>query len=469
MPSNKETLNQIAEKWKDKIFCPAPFLNAYINVNNKALRPCCMTPAVSRLRKPLEEGQELQQIQNDFWTGKSEPVTYYPGTGETLVDIRKKFLNNEWPEACTYCKVAEENQNWFDSVRIGYIHKYANYFGNDKLDNLHWHTTLGTEEYRSPIDVDLRPGNTCNFKCLTCSSIWSNSWQKEIDNNPELKGSYHDQESRSGNVLRQPPNWDSDEYSIYNTFDLSQVKWLKISGGESLIDNNVYRIFNKFIENDTAKDTTLQLITNCSKLPKRMKKVLLQFKAIKWRFSIDATHEVAEYVRYGTKWNETEKIIHELISMPNTNTFGFNTVLSMYNIFDIKRWMTYTYQMVIQSRKNNKNIAANFTHPHRLVEPRYMSISMLDDEDKEFIRTQWNEFVEENNVSEKARWPFNSVEDEFKVDISDEHPFENEPNKKYRSKNRSQNLKEFREKTLIIDKIRNTNVLDVVPRLKKYI
>lgn len=462
-------IEEVAKEWKNKIFCPAPFLNAYINLNNKALRPCCMTPAVSRLKKPLEEGKQLSEIQQDFWNGNLEAWNHYPGTGETLVDIRKDFLEGKWPKACNYCKVAEENQNWFDSVRIGYIHKYIHHFKDKELESLTWDINEGTKDFKKPIDVDLRPGNTCNFKCMTCSSIWSNQWQKEIDKNPELQGSYFDQESRSGNVLRQPPDWDSDEYNIYKTFDLSGVKWLKISGGESLIDKNVYRIFQKFVESNTAKDTYLKIITNCSQLPTRMQDVLQHFAGIEWRLSIDAVGDLAEYVRYGTKWSETKDIIHRLIKMDNTIGFGFNSVLSMYNIFQIKEWMKFTYDIAYQYKNDPRKIKTNFTHPHRLVEPRYMSISMLDDDDKDFIRSQWKEFVYENNIPTEHQWPFNSIEDEFKVEIDNSYPVETDLNKKFRSQNKNQNLIEFKEKTLLLDKIRGTDIRKLVPQLVKYL
>ena len=79
-------------KLPSKNFCPAPFVQGYINANNRAHKLCCMSDIVGR----FDGTKPLQDTFQQFWNG------------DTIKKVRKQFLNGEWPDACWYCKKHEE-------------------------------------------------------------------------------------------------------------------------------------------------------------------------------------------------------------------------------------------------------------------------------------------------------------------------------------------------------------------------
>lgn len=451
-----------------KVFCPAPFLHSYTSMGNSAFKLCCMSDIMDRIDTPaIRKGDTVANQQNNWWTS------------DKIKKVRKAFLNNEWPELedgskpCNYCKHYEEIGVARESTRVGFIEKYSD--AGITMNNIGLNEETGNI-YNHPIDLDLRPGKLCNAKCRSCCSIWSSKIEKEVlDNRDLLEGTYWDM--YTGNPwqmkMAESIDWDQDNSRLYDNYDLEGVRWLKMSGGETLIDPSCIKIWKQLVEHGDAKNIRLHLITNGSVWPRKAIELLSQFKGLQLRFSVDGLGKVGEYCRTGCEWKKVHENFLKACELPNIKNIGFNSVINVYNVFHLYNHVAW---MIEQSRRF-EFVGTPALHP--IVEPMHLNIHWLDDDHKDFIRSEIERVIYDFNMTEKEQQCFLQVYSDLNKDVShyrkesefvDEIPENIEkrgdrwmiPNIKY-------NKEQFIRHTVAADKIRNTNVLDITPQLKRYL
>lgn len=189
---------------------------------------------------------------------------------ETVTTAKNKLANNEWPESCRRCRLEEEAG--LTSRRI-------------------------EKEFYGPsiTHLDLRIGNSCNLKCISCypgasSSISDEVSQMKNQNIIPIYSSNHD------SVL----NWY--EESLFSRFENLPLKEVYFAGGEPMMIKHL----DQFLERlDTS--VTLRFNTNATILNPKVLKLLKKFYKVIMSFSIDGIDKRNEYIRYGSKWSEIEK------------------------------------------------------------------------------------------------------------------------------------------------------------------
>ena len=419
-------------KLPSKNFCPAPFVQGYINANNRAHKLCCMSDIVGRFdgTKPLQE--TFQQ----FWNG------------EFMQNTRQQFLNGEWPDACWYCKQHEAEHNLNDSMRLQLLDRYKHDFDYDELGL----DTVTGNKYNKALDIDLRPGKLCNLKCRSCNTVWSDKIEKEVLANPQIQGEdwYWDTITTSPRHMElvRSIDWESDEFDIVSNFDLTNVRWLKMSGGETLVDRRVIKMLKRVVESGHAANIRLHLLTNGTVDPTKIIPILEQFERVTINTSFDATGNLEEYLRTGTDWEKQRENFIKIFSIKNLHWQGINAVLQVSNAFDLHSWYIELYELGVEhggDRFSGINLLP-------LVDPMYLCIGWLDNDHKEMIMDQLTLLRKKYHLNDSVINRLKVVETELNRELNVE-----------KEKN------DFVRHTIALDKIRNTDILKLVPELSRYI
>lgn len=183
-------------------------------------------------------------------------------------DARLTLASGEFPEGCRVCKEYEEAG--LKSTRL-----------------------RGDDDYGpGTTHLDIRFGNSCNLKCITCWDQASSSIAQEaVDMDRAGLIPLHE-------VLEVPHfNWASDE-AIDQLLELP-IKEMYITGGEPMMVKN----FPKLLER-LDPSITVRLNTNGTLWNPKIEKLLKRFDRVNMALSIDAIEERIEYIRYGTQWKE---------------------------------------------------------------------------------------------------------------------------------------------------------------------
>lgn len=413
-------------------FCPAPFVQGYVNANNRAHKLCCMSDIVGR----FDGTKPLQDTFQTFWNGS------------TMKKVREQFMNGEWPDACWYCKNHEAEGVYDQSMRMQLLERYK-----DELDYEDLLLNVDTgNKYNKALDIDLRPGKLCNLKCRSCNTVWSDKIEKEVLANPQIQGEewYWDTITTSKKHMEvvNSIDWESDDFDIVSSFDLSNVKWLKMSGGETLVDKRVIKMLKRVVDSGHSKNIRLHLLTNGTVPPRKLFSILNEFEYVTMNISIDATHKLEEYLRTGTRWEQQNLVFKALFELENLKWLGVNSVFQVTNAFSLASWYKEVYELGKEYGKEKFN-GINLLP---LVDPMYLCVGWLDDDHKQIIEKQIQTLENEYQNDKKVLNSLKVVRKELnaKLDVEKEKAT-------------------YVRHTVALDKIRNTNVLDHVPQLERYI
>jgi hypothetical protein len=173
--------------------------------------------------------------------------------------IRQKMLSGERLLECNKCDIDEMHNG---KHGISYRKTFNDSYGFDFV--------------KAPLfkNLEFSTSNKCNFKCIDCGPRFSNQFGPTIEND------------------------------LPNIEDLQHLEFLKILGGEPFLDKKNIELLDML----PRKNIKLMLVTNNSIFPNETTlKLLSEFKFININLSIDGIQRIAEFVRYGTKWEKFER------------------------------------------------------------------------------------------------------------------------------------------------------------------
>lgn len=242
----------------------------------------------------------------------------------SLDQLREQMLRGEKnATVCSYCYEQEE-MGYVSERMIGtkdWSLKYKIYTIED--------LERATENY--PMMYSAEIGNTCNLMCRTCSPEVSSLIEKE---NQTIK--LYDYDPRF-----IPPNG-------LNQIDINKARRVYISGGEPMAVDDTVEFLEKLVNNGKT-DIELHFNTNATILTERFKKLIKNFKDVKFTVSIDSFDQKNTYIRWPSSWT---KIVKNLEYLLEQGYFVMvNTVMSVYNISDLSELFIWLDQY--------KNIALN--------------------------------------------------------------------------------------------------------------
>lgn len=235
---------------------------------------------------------------------------------KTITEAKEQFSKGLWPDSCIKCKKKEEQG--LESKR------------NDKK-NLGPGITY----------LDLRFGNSCNLKCISCWPLSSSSIANESK----------EMQSRGivpiYQVLKESNfNWNNED-AISQLLSYP-VKEVYLTGGEPMM----VKYLPSFLER-LDKSIVVRFNTNGTIWNKEVEKILKKFQRVKMDISIDAIGHRAEYIRFGTVWNTVEENVKRYQQFCEINITPTLSVLNSAYMLELKDWANFYNLSVVNNLLDN--------------------------------------------------------------------------------------------------------------------
>ena len=323
------------------------------------IKPCCVSDA----KFPLGSLQE----------NSVEEVI----SGESAELIRWAMTQGYRTESCRFCY--EREDQGLPSHRNAFI-------PNDN--------TVINIDY-----LDIRSSNICNFKCRMCNSYFSSAIEKEEQ---LIYGKKFKEKNRIQSL---------EVFEILLSYVNNQTKKIYFAGGEPLLMDEHYAILEKLIAINNT-DLELTYNTNCSVLTYKNYNVLdlwTRFTNVKVGASIDASDQVAEYLRHGTIWENIKYNIDQIkkqtphVRLHITSTVGF---LNVENLIKLQSaWIDDAYFSVDQLEVSimNGDLLSVASVPTKYKSKiSKMILNHINNLGKCLLANQWKnvlEYMENNDLS----------------------------------------------------------------------
>lgn len=379
----------------NKPLCYAPFIGMYANSTNK-YAPCCVSKKIKA----------------------SSPVSFW--SSNEIKSIRTSLLNNVWPDSCLVCKNLYEKNLTYE------IDHWESEF---KKNNVDIDIELGNQ-HNHPIILDYRPSNICNLKCRMCVPHSSSQWETEIQQNYAIVKWF------------DPVYKTTDNFNIMLAYILSiKLRKIKILGGEPTIDPNVLTVLEN-VSNNYDVLPALRFTTNATNITKKFKNTISKFLVVDISFSVDGITDTFEYIRTNAHWNIVrDTIINMFVEYP-TIQYSFNTVITPYNIFNIKSLLMWYYELYNTGYRFSVNF---FTSSDQKT-----SINAVLPNDLDFLKTDISSWIQ-------------TIDLEFSLIISGLLPILNSAGFDEVAYN------DFINYNSDIDNIRHTKLISISPNFNNYI
>jgi MoaA/NifB/PqqE/SkfB family radical SAM enzyme len=342
-------------------FCVAPWVSTHLSTFGKVI-PCC-----------------LYKQERVFGELKSEVSIEESYNSDIAKEVRRQLWNGEKINECQICWYREEVSK-DKSVVDSYRYNLWNRFGKDIdaiIENTNDDFSLKEVKFKM---MDLRFDNKCNLKCRICNPGFSSSLYKEY------------KDLGFGNFVDygQPYSQSvSDNDYEFIKSQLGNVEVLFFAGGEPLTQDKHYEILQHCIDKGYAKNITVWVTTNFTKLFYKSYNIIemwKQFKAVEITASIDGFEERGEYLRKGSKWEQIVENRKTLLKeMPNIFFAIVPTInlMNSYTIIDLyKNWIESEY------------IRPGKMHVNLLTHPEHMQIRNLPENHKEILRIKYGEIIQ---------------------------------------------------------------------------
>ena len=334
----------------NKSLCLAPWNHIQINAEG-IVNPCCMF-------YPTEYHKKYNNLQEAF-------------DGSENKDLRQRMLNGEKIEGCSKCDLYE-SMNKF-SYREHFNRKYAIEDDIQVIDA----PSIKNPKIR---ELEFALDNTCNFKCVTCSSRFSSKWYEDDLELIKEGISRHSQAIKNKTqILRNVNNLDD--------LDLSELNYLKLIGGEPFINDRYVDILKKL----NLENLDLALITNNSVFPKKWIEYILKVKQLNLHISIDGVYDVGEFVRNGMNFEKFHKNLIQWKKLSEEHDhidIKFNFVVHSLNILNLKS--TVDYLISLGFVINVDHVKEEIFEVDFLKDPEYINLSYLPVRTKKFVEGQLN-------------------------------------------------------------------------------
>jgi len=250
-----------------------------------SIRPCCY----------FREGT----VPKDLTTAHPDPFNH-----PFLVDIRERMLKDEYIEGCSKCYADEAATG--KSMRTD-MNSPGIDFGLPKESR---------GEIPKLTNLDLAFSNVCNNKCRICGPDLSTQWYSDA------KKMLYGFEER-GIIARN---------SIVEDYDLSDLRFIKLLGGEPLMEQEK---FIKLLKKCNLSELVILLVTNTTKRPnEELTELFKQCKKMTITFSIDSYGEMNNFLRKGSNWQQVEENVtwYKETFAGYPIDFNVHSVASIYNI-----------------------------------------------------------------------------------------------------------------------------------------
>jgi len=302
--------------------CPMPWRNLEIK-NNGQITACNVQTT----------------IMGDIYCNSLSEIFH----SEQMAKLRNDLRHGTKADGCQHCWNIELSGQV--SQRMQCINLYSKDFYSRSID---------FPEIRS---LDLKTGNTCNFKCRICMPALSSlhvveslSYTKDPDQILKYK-----------KLLKQG-QW-IDDTNFVNEFVtlLPTIDNLDLFGGEPFLLKKLPFLLSKAVELEVAKNIRLHFSSNGSIFPEQYIDLFKEFREIDLALSIDNIGPRFELERGGS-WQDVENNVKKFVAMNNNSfrsyvlvTVNIQNVLYLEEIID---WANFVgIEVIFYFLENPKSLS----------------------------------------------------------------------------------------------------------------
>jgi radical SAM protein with 4Fe4S-binding SPASM domain len=177
--------------------------------------------------------------------------------------------------------------------------------------------------------LDLKPGNTCNFKCRICNPVYSSLYAQEVRS--------------SKSIPIESFNWaESDPKTINEIVELLPgLVNIDMYGGEPFLIKPLLHVIKQAVEQGYSSQMRLHYNSNGSIYPESLIEYWKQFNHVDIQFSIDNVGRRFELERGGS-WLQVESNIKKLVALglPNVkiNVMPAISIMNVFYLDELLQW-----------------------------------------------------------------------------------------------------------------------------------
>ncbi len=408
----------------NKNFCYAPFVHMYLH-DTYDRKLCCLSKEKYRIQEKIPTNL------SEHWTSN-----YYQS-------VRKKMLNDEYVENCIHCYTQEAAGE--SSERDRYTMMFEN--RSIEVDLVHG------SQYKTPIDIEYRPGNLCNLKCRMCSPNASSQLDKEFKNNKNILAPIYTAKREVETSAFLNLTNDNIEYLLSNAEHINQIKLL---GGEPTIMPETIEILEVLIERNVL-DMHLHITTNCTNANEKFLELIQNFNVC-YNFSIDGTGKTLEYIRYPIHFDKLTENMQVLCKGVTDNNAQILYTLQAYSLPNIVEFLEWVVEMhsILQNNNDMPNDLGLLVSD--LVGPTWASMQSLPiDKRNEWLDIALNHKILNhfsNSYNEVARSEFKLIESNIKEVLI-----------RLRNDTTQHDMKSLIDITKRFDIVRQQHIKDFIPEI----
>ena len=293
---------------------------------------------------------------------------------------RKVMLSRQRPSECQYCWNIEDTGNLSDRhYRSGEPWAASDY---DAIVN-----STGDEDWM-PSYVEVNFNHACNLQCSYCSPQFSSTWMKEI----KKYGAYptstpHNAPEHFTGRRRPIPQRENNPYvdAFWEWWPelYPHLKHFRMTGGEPLMDNNTYRVFDYVLALPNP-ELHLNVTSNFSVEPKLFEKYIgyvkrlcnTQIEHFMQYVSLDTGEpKQAEYIRNGLDYNRmAHNVVRYLSEVPERNSLTFIITMNNLSVPGLKRLLAWILEL---RRVHSKTYQRVWFDTPLLRQPYWQSLQIL--------------------------------------------------------------------------------------------
>ena len=306
--------------------CPQPWTHLEV-LQSGEIRPCCVHTDI------------VGHVKND-----SLSTAFNHSKMQTL---RQDLLNGQKPSGCNKCWAAESKG--LTSNRSYHMRLRKKELLTFDLD----HPTLQS--------LDLKPGNTCNFKCRICSPSSSSLFEQEV--------------KLSKSISVESFNWaESDSKTIDEIVELlPNLANIDMYGGEPFLIKPLLHVVQQAVEQGHASQIRLHYNSNGSIYPDTQIEYWKKFKHVDIQFSIDNIGPRFELERGGS-WQKVESNIKKLVNLNLSNvSISIMPTISIMNVLYLDEILQWAEELGVQ------------VNPNYLIDPAGFNLKNLTADAKKLI------------------------------------------------------------------------------------
>jgi pyruvate-formate lyase-activating enzyme len=220
-----------------------------------------------------------------------------------------------------------------------------------------------------PINLDLRLGNLCNLKCISCNPVFSSQIEQEMKTKwPEsffLKKEY-------SNIKIENSWFSSVEFKRNLAELLPHLEFIYVSGGEPVINKSLIDFMRDSVKLGYSKKQKLRFNTNLMIINDDFFSLLENFEEVDVSVSLDAIGEDLKIIRYPSSFEKIAKNIESILMLNGNIKLTINCTVSLLNALSLKDLYHWVADLS-GKHKTYIHISVDLVH-----EPVFLSLPYLD-------------------------------------------------------------------------------------------